>query len=132
MAGMTVSDSASPLLEAQALLTTQVTGASAAYSPRAGWVHGSVEDLLLSHGRWFRPAPMPADRPYGAQGECFANATRHAARYSLVYVEGYVLTGGAGAPHAWCAHADSTVEDPTWDIHGQAHLGIPFSERVPV
>jgi hypothetical protein len=51
-------------------------------------------------------------------------------RYGLVYIEGYVLAGGiVGTPHAWCARADGTVEDPTWSIDGRAYRGLPFSER---
>jgi hypothetical protein len=89
-----------------------------------------VEALLLSHGRWFLSAPLPAGRPLGKEGRCFANATRHAARYGLVYVEGYALASGVvGLAHAWCAHPDGTVEDPTWNTDGHAYLGIPFTEQ---
>jgi hypothetical protein len=43
-------------------------------------------------------------------------------------VEGFGLTdAGLVAPHAWCAHPDGTVEDPTWDDAGRAYLGIAFT-----
>ncbi|WP_329072528.1 hypothetical protein [Amycolatopsis sp. NBC_01480] len=128
MASVNISE-ASPLLQAQARLATHVTEAAGIHPPRPEWRHNSVEALLLSHGRWFRPAPMPSDRPLGVEGLCFANAAQHAARFGLAYVEGYALASGVvGLPHAWCAHPDGTVEDPTWNTDGHAYLGIPFTE----
>ncbi|SDU67463.1 hypothetical protein [Amycolatopsis keratiniphila] len=88
----------------------------------------STEALVISVGRWFTPATLPPGHSRGPHGLCFANATSHSRRHGLSYVEGFALTdAGLVAPHAWCAHPDGTVEDPTWDDAGRAYLGIAFT-----
>lgn len=101
---------------------------TAAYRPAAGRRHSCIEDLVLSHGRWFTPSPLPTDRRQGPQQRCFANASAHAVIYGLTYVEGYATAASSAPfPHAWCARPDGTVEDPTWGDDGRAYLGIPFT-----
>lgn len=96
-----------------------------------GWAYACVEALVLHHGRWFHPAPLPADRRPGPDRQCFANAAEHARRHHLTYVEGYAYHPvGLTTLHAWAAHPDGTVEDPTWaDPPGSAYLGIALSPQ---
>jgi hypothetical protein len=99
-----------------------------AYPPQPGRQHASIEALVLEHGRWFTPAPLPPDRPRGRPQRCYGNATLHSETYRLAYVEGFAIhTSGFPAAHAWCARPDGTVEDPTWDDGGRAYLGLPFT-----
>lgn len=82
----------------------------------------------MSRGRWFTPAPLPSGRSRGPQRACFANATSHGKRHGMSYVEGFALADtGLVTQHAWCAHPDGTVEDPTWNDAGRAYLGIGFT-----
>ncbi len=88
----------------------------------------STEALVTAVGRWFTPAALPPGRRRGPHRKCFTNATSHSRRHGLSYVEGFALTDpGVVAAHAWCAHPDGTVEDPTWGDAGRAYLGIAFT-----
>jgi hypothetical protein len=112
----------------QANLATLLRAMAEAYPPQPDRRHASIEALVLEHGRWFTPAPLPADRPLGRPQRCYSNATLHSETYKLVYVEGFAIhTSGFPAAHAWCARPDGTVEDPTWDTDGHAYLGLPFA-----
>ncbi|WNV84729.1 hypothetical protein [Umezawaea sp. Da 62-37] len=93
------------------------------------WTYTCIEHLVLHRGTWYTPAPLPVGRERGDERHCFANATRHSRAHELIYVEGYALgPHGLVFEHAWCAHPDGTVEDPTWpDGAGLAYLGIPFT-----
>ncbi|WP_329060542.1 hypothetical protein [Amycolatopsis sp. NBC_01480] len=111
-------------------LVTQLADVAAMFPSKPDWCHNSAQALVLGHGRWFRPAPLPVGRTLGSPGRCFANATRHAARHDLAYVEGFALPeAGPVLQHAWCARRDGTVEDPTWGADGLAYLGIPFTRH---
>lgn len=119
---------ASPLGLHQANLIRLLRAMAGAYPSQPGRRHASIEALVLEHGRWFTPAPLPPGRPLGVPQRCYGNATVHSETYGLVYVEGFAIhTSGFPAAHAWCARPDSTVEDPTWDTDGHAYLGLPFT-----
>jgi hypothetical protein len=94
-----------------------------------GWRFPCVEALVLDQGRWFTPAPLPAGRLRGPDGECAANAAAHSRTHGLTYVEGFAYHDtGLITLHAWTSHADGTVEDPTWpDGTGLAYLGVGLS-----
>ncbi|WP_125734700.1 hypothetical protein [Amycolatopsis sp. WAC 04197] len=100
-----------------------------AFGRNADWPYGSIEELVLSLGRWGLPAPLPPGRARGPERMCYANAASYAESHDLTYVEGYALTYvGFVCAHAWCVDADGRVHDPTWrDDVGVAYLGIPFS-----
>ncbi len=56
---------------------------------------------MNSHGEWFEWAPKPAEYPWGAAKDCFANAGLLAIeRDGLTYCEGYALDGFV-VHHAW-------------------------------
>jgi hypothetical protein len=130
MMAMTVGEHPATLPQLQSRLVSQLTELAAMYTSQPTWCHNSAYSLVLWHGRWFRPAPLPAGRTLGSPKSCFANATRHAARHGLAYAEGFALTtAGLAVPHAWCAHRDGTVEDPTWDDDRLAYLGIAFARN---
>ncbi|MGW4694037.1 hypothetical protein ACWEO1_16780 [Kitasatospora cineracea] len=103
--------------------------------PRPGWVHHSAFEVVLAHGRWCAPAPLPDDVEPLPERECFANAALTERRHrELVYTEGYALVEGLPMvfAHAWCTTADGRVVDPTWaDLPGTAYLGIPLTHFVP-
>lgn len=101
----------------------------------AGWRWNSPEDLVLSLGRAWSPAPLPAGIEPMAIKQCFTNAYLLAARRSdLTYVEGYAA-GVIPVHHAWCVDRLGNVVDPTWASHprtarglaaGTEYMGIPF------
>lgn len=99
---------------------------------RDAWVHRSLEELLLEHGRLFVPAPLGNGYRRLPERQCYANAFLMASvREELTYVEGYAVCDfgdGDWLPlqHAWCVTADGTVVDPTWPTPGVAYLGIPL------
>jgi hypothetical protein len=130
MMAMTVGEHPATQSQLQSHLLAQLTDVAAMFPSKPGWCHNSVQALVLGHGRWFWPAPLPVGRTRGSPGRCFANATRHAAGHDLAYVEGFALTTtGLALQHAWCARRDGTVEDPTWDRGGLAYLGIAFTRH---
>ncbi|GAA2264090.1 MULTISPECIES: hypothetical protein [Kitasatospora] len=96
------------------------------------WAYRSAYHLLLQHGRFFEPADLPTGIAPMTEKLCYGNASTTARRHpGLVYVEGFAAAGLGGASvvplaHAWCAAADGTVVDPTWqDGWGQAYFGVP-------
>lgn len=96
-----------------------------------GWNFDGVEDLVLTHGRWGTPAPLPSGRARGPAGTCYANAQAYSTRHGLTYVEGYGLSSGELVyAHAWCVDDTGNVHDPTWPPGtGLAYLGLPFTTR---
>lgn len=120
-----------PVDDARERLIRVLDTLAAIYPRQPGRRHSCLYDLVLGYGRWFVPAPLPADRPTGPEQRCFANATRHSRIYGLTYVEGYAMTtSDTPFAHAWCARPDGTVEDPTWRDAGRAYLGIPFAAHL--
>lgn len=101
-------------LECRAV-ATRATAAS------VGWAHGSVEDLVLAHGRWYRPAATI--RP--AVG--FSGVSDQVRNYpGAVYVEGYLINEtGEVVAASWGAVDDQVVIGQ----HGDAYLGVPLREQ---
>lgn len=73
--------------------------------------------LVLTYGRPYEPAVMPADVEPGEKHCCFANAFRLASRRpDLRYVEGYATVRESLTflnRHAWCIDEKGGVVDPT-------------------
>ncbi|RDD85096.1 hypothetical protein [Streptomyces parvulus] len=94
----------------------------------AGWKHRSVYDLVVTHGRWSTPAPLPAEVRPLPERHCFANAAMTEREHShLAYTEGFAVATGSPVPtaHAWCTDPHGRVVDPTWsELGGSAYLGI--------
>ncbi|MFE2723925.1 hypothetical protein [Kitasatospora sp. NPDC059327] len=106
------------------------------YGPEtADWAHRSVPALLLAHGRWFTPAPLPIGMAPLPERQCFANAARtERAHPPLIYTEGLALPADSPVPtaHAWCSTPDGHALDPTWsELGGTAYLGIPLATSSP-
>ncbi|WP_404870951.1 hypothetical protein ACI1MP_37500 (plasmid) [Kitasatospora griseola] len=116
-------------------ITLSWAAGSSRQDPLAGWAHQSVYELVLAHGRWCTPAPLPAGIWPLAEQECFANAAdTEAAHPGLLYTEGFAMVEGLpmALAHAWCTTADGDVVDPTWtDLPGAAYLGIPLARTGP-
>ena len=135
---MTQPDSAGTM-RAEALLLGDVHGYARFVDETCqtppGWRFPTSSHLLLEHGRWFAPGPLPAEiRAMPAQF-CFINAAVTACRHGLLYAEG--IAGFAvgdeirGLAHGWCVAPDGSVVDPTWDPDiGVAYLGIAFTDRA--
>jgi hypothetical protein len=73
----------------------------------------SPAQLMLNHGVFYRPAPLPDGVPPGELKQRFRNAAHLALDTDLVYVEGYALSL-IPVEHAWCVDpATGVVVDPT-------------------
>ncbi|MFF8283389.1 hypothetical protein ACF06W_11775 [Streptomyces albus] len=96
--------------------------------PEGDRLYPSVDALLLAHGRWFEPAPLPVGVQRLPARQCFENAFLLAStRPDLTYVEGYVVDEvGLYLLHAWCSDPDGNAVDPTWPEPGLAYLGVPL------
>lgn len=93
-----------------------------------GYAFGSWEELVLTHGRPFTPAPLPEDIEPMTMKECYRNAlTFGFDRRDLTYCEGFALHPKfpMPVPHAWLADGAGVVVDPTWE-EGAAYFGIPM------
>lgn len=85
----------------------------------AGWVYGSVEDLCVAIGRWYRPSTALAP----VVG--FSGAAAAAKERGALYVEGFVLDDEHQVQAAaWGARGDEVVIGPP----GLAYLGVPLTE----
>jgi len=91
-------------------------------------VYDGTEDLVLKHGRWWKPQPRPQDVDKGPNRECFRNAATLAMDYPdrFWYVEGYAV-GPIPILHAWVSTRDGQLVDPTWEPVGTARCA--FSNR---
>ena len=87
-------------------------------------------------GRFFKTHGVAMDRkdklPKGTKlskmANCYANSSRAAERFGLLYAEGFAWHPNAvrPMPHAWCFDLDTLrVIDPTWE-HGCDYFGIVF------
>ena len=92
----------------------------------AGSVYSCTEDLLLRHGRFFRPQPLPVGYSRGPIGDCYRNAQKWAGLRGLRYVEGKAL-GILPVDHAWLVDEDNGVIEVTWDEPGAVYFGLCFS-----
>jgi hypothetical protein len=107
-----------------------------------GYAYCGMEDFLLQHGVWYRPAAGMIPPRQGAPKSCFGNALWNAALYKVPYIEGVALPGvsiinGVALPslntprlpvhHGWNLDCDGELCDTTWMNHGLAYLGVEFS-----
>ena len=91
-----------------------------------GVVYYGPGDLLLQHGRWYEPRPLPRGHWRGEQKACFRNALMAASRFRLKYVEGYAC-GIIPVHHAWCVDDENRVYEVTWPSKMcYAYFGIQF------
>jgi hypothetical protein len=89
-------------------------------------------DLLLRHGGWFNPIPLPEIGMRGRVKECFRNAALASARYGLRYIEGFAM-GIIPVHHAWCADDEGNAIEVTWPediIPGAAYFGMEFDPEM--
>ncbi len=88
----------------------------------------SMADLLLSHGRTFKPAPLPKGFRRMKPKHCFNNSLHHALDGKLIYCEGYALRPGLfPLQHGWLCDDAGNVIDVTWDSPEECtYFGIPF------
>jgi hypothetical protein len=115
-------DPGRPLAAAEQLLLAELdrrAEPTRAMAAAGGWVYGSVEDLCIAIGRWYRPSTVlpPA---VGFSGAAAASKERRAQ-----YVEGYILDEGQVHVAAWAARGEEVVAGPA----GAAYLGVPLTER---
>ncbi|WP_331759321.1 hypothetical protein [Streptomyces anulatus] len=98
------------------------------------WRHPTFADLVLEHGRWYPPAPWPAEQGWThTPGRCFEAAHTWADRAGWTYVEGYALVHGtwpvAAIEHAWCLTGTGAVADPALpDGFATAYCGVPLTD----
>lgn len=99
-----------------------------ALAAEAGWAFGSVADLVLTHGSFYRPVADPPAVPHPTE-TTFTAAAYRARELHALYVEGYVLTrDGRVVPAAWPGTTDHTVLEPYPDH--RAWLGVSLAEHA--
>jgi hypothetical protein len=119
------------LLKAQQILAAHLEARDRAFQPRVG-VYGSPQRLLLDHGLWYQPQPVPPGIWAGVPRMCFGNAIICAVAYDLPYIEGWALLSLNQEPavalhHAWNLDPEGRVLDVTWHPYlGLAYLGMAF------
>jgi len=88
----------------------------------------SKEAVVLEHGQFFEPQPLPKKYQYGQAKLCFMNAYQLAYRTGLQYAEGFAFPDFLEIPihHAWVVDQDGKVLDNTWKKPGTAYFGIAF------
>lgn len=94
-----------------------------------------IERFVLRNASEARRGEMlPRGIRYGAQKQCFKNATHLVSRRpQLEYVEGFVLAGGLpmAIHHGWCVDALGRVIDNTLkDAPDNWYLGVTFRRSV--
>ncbi len=91
----------------------------------------TFNQLLLTHGRLFRPVEFPAEFDGGEPGTCWTSSWANADAHGLVYVEGMAATAErvwVEHEHGWCARpGEQAALDPTWNPPGLAYLGVPLT-----
>ena len=95
-------------------------------------VYAGMEDLLLKHGRFYVPQPLPKPYQRGSLRRCFDNAYQSALRSAgrLRYVEGLAVSGETPVHHAWCVDDAGRVvridvDDERHRSHTEARDGRP-------
>lgn len=97
---------------------------------RSGMHYRCVEDLLLQHGTFWEPQPLPEKWKAKIDAwpkACFDNSYRLArkSRGQLRYVEG-MATGVIAVEHAWCVDQDGRVVDLTWGSFRTVGMGASY------
>lgn len=94
----------------------------------------TVDSVILSAGRPWKPARRPPGLRKMRDGSCYRNAWALASRAAgLRYVEGYAATPLSPLPvlHGWCVNDDDVVIDPTWkDPANSAYYGVVIPQDV--
>lgn len=97
-----------------------------------GWKYGSINDVVLAHGRVFEPTPLP-DNVYPAlPGHASKAAAILADQHAWTYVEGLALLPDMHTviEHAWCATFTGHVIDPNLSGNtAAAYLGVAFTMK---
>ncbi|MFJ2114458.1 hypothetical protein ACIOEX_21630 [Streptomyces sp. NPDC087850] len=110
------------------MLTTIARSNSAERYPH--WAHQHIGEILVKHGRIFRPDRALPVEILGPAKRCFHNSMEAAFAFGhLTYVEGFASTFFP-TEHAWCADANGYLYETTWEKPGTAYLGIPFKWDV--
>ena len=96
--------------------------------PPRGMMFFCIEDFVLTYGREFPFAVLPAGVRKRRLGRCFSNAWQlvesNPGKY--IYVEGFALSI-IPMEHAWCIDRQGNIIDPTWhDGRGSQYFGVPF------
>jgi hypothetical protein len=117
------------MIEEQSGITTMLSFLSDCARHNGGtndWYYkGGSADLLLQHGKWYEPAPLPQGIRRGQMKQCFYNAAMAAIDHGLRYVEGYALSI-IPVHHAWCVDDAGKVVEVTWKNVGLAYFGVEF------
>jgi hypothetical protein len=96
---------------------------------------GSLEAVVLAHGRRFTKVRVPVGHELGPMGRCYNNAF-HAVVESLgtadqlTYCEGFALPSSVSiaVEHAWAVDGAGRVIDPTWDDAPRCgYVGVPLT-----
>jgi len=91
----------------------------------------TFHELLLAHGKLFRPVGFPPDLDPGTPGTCWVSSWVNADSHGVIYVEGIAATAERvwiEHEHGWCARpGDADALDPTWSPPGLAYLGVPIT-----
>lgn len=106
-------------------------------SPQAsGHRYTSSWNLVVEEGCTFLQAFTTELDGHWPVGSCYSNARRLVreaaeAGISLVYVEGYVLSGAILFEHGWTATPEGVVLDPTLGWQPCGYVGVPLDvDRV--
>ena len=91
------------------------------------YVYAGAADLLLQHGKWYKPQSRPDGFIKLTPKACFANSQYYSQlkNKNLHYVEGYALSI-IPVHHAWVVDEDDNVIEVTWDTPGLAYFGLEF------
>ena len=91
----------------------------------------STEGIVLKHGKFYTPQPLPKGYKRAKSKECFKNAYELSQREGLTYVEGYAVPDFIDLPihHAWVVDKAGNVIDNTWKTPGSVYFGISFDNE---
>lgn len=101
-------------------------------TPQADWSFQSMEELLLTYGRFMPQEPLPDNLCFGTPRACYANSQELAfSGRTLTYVEGYALNSKVSlpTPHAWVLDQQGKAIDPTWSQQNNCYFGIAIDKN---